>query len=107
MIIAVFPVGVVQATLDQIIGVLAVWYRLVAAAGPVDVLRAAVAVVAALGALIIDRDRVLIAVIAMRLMQVTAVDEVDVAVVDDCRMAAARPVNVVMLLVRLLLLSHR
>ncbi len=83
MIVAVFPVGVVQATLDQIIGVLAVWYRLVAAAGAVDVLPAAVAMVAALGALIIDRDRVLVAVIAMRLMQVTAVDEVDVAVVDD------------------------
>ena len=100
MIITVTIVRVVEASIDEVVGVLAVRHRLVAAVRAMHVLTAIVLAVAVVGELVIDRQRVLINVIAVRLVQVAVVDEVDVAIVDDRRMAAAGAVDVVVIFVR-------
>ena len=79
---------------------LAVWHRFVAAVGAVDVLTAVVLAVAGVRKLLVDRQRVLIDVVAVRLVQMAIVNEVDVAVVDDRRVAAAGAMDVVVIFVR-------
>ena len=93
-------VRVVEASIDEVIGVLTVRHGLVAAAFSMHVLTAIVLAVAVVGELVIDRQRVLINVIAVRLVQVAVVNEVDVAIVDDRRVAAAGAVDVVVIFVR-------
>ena len=100
MIITVILVRVVEASVDEVIGVLAVRHSLVAAVRAVHVLTAIMLAVAVVRELLVDRQRVLINVIAVRLVQVAVVDEVDVAIVDDRRMAAAGAVDVVVIFVR-------
>jgi hypothetical protein len=100
VIITVTLVRVVEASVDEVIGVLAVRHSLVAAVRAMHVLAAIVLAVAVVGELVIDRQRVLINVIAVRLVQVAVVDEVDVAIVDDRRVAAAGAVDVVVIFVR-------
>ena len=101
MIITVIPVRMVETALDEVIGVLAVRHRLVAAVRAVEVLTAIVLAVAVVGELVIDRQRVLINVVAVGLVQVAVVDEVDVTIVDDRRVAAAGAVDVVVIFVRM------
>ena len=100
MIITVILVRVVEASVDEVIGVLAVRHSLVAAVRAVHVLTAIMLAVAVVRELLVDRQRVLINVIAVRLVQVAVVNEVDVAIVDDRRMAAAGAVDVVVIFVR-------
>jgi len=100
VIITVILVRVVEASVDEVVGVLAVRHGLVAAVRAVEVLTAIVLAVAVVGELVIDRQRVLINVIAVRLVQVAVVDEVDVTIVDDRRVAAAGAVDVVVIFVR-------
>ena len=100
MIITVIRVRVVEASVDEVIGVLTVRHSLVAAVRAMDVLTAIMLAVAVVRELLVDRQRVLINVIAVRLVQVAVVNEVDVAIVDDRRMAAAGAVDVVVIFVR-------
>jgi hypothetical protein len=81
--------------------VLAVRHSLVAAVRAMHVLTAIVLAVAVVGELVIDRQRVLVNVVAVGLVQVAVVNEVDVAIVDDRRVAAAGAVDVVVILVRM------
>ena len=106
MIITVIRVRVVEASVDEVVGVLAVRHSLVAAVISVHVLAAIVLAVAVVGELLIDRERVLINVITMRLVQVAIVNEVDVAFVDDRRVAAAGAVDVIVIFVCVSCCSH-
>jgi hypothetical protein len=98
VVVAVPGVGVVQVTLDQVVGVVAVRHRLVAAVGAVLVARVVTAAVvlgrAVVRVLRVDRDDVLVHVVLVRVMQVAAVQVVGVALVLDGRVAAARAVLV-------------
>ena len=107
MIITVTIVRVVEASVDEVIGVLAVRHWLVPAVRSVNVLTAVVRLIAGVGELVIDRKRVLINVVAVGLVQVAVVDEVDVAFVDDRRVAAAGAVDVVVIFVSVPCCSHR
>ena len=100
MIITVILVRVVEASVDEVIGVLAVRHSLVAAVRAVHVLTAIMLAVAVVRELLVDRQRVLINVIAVRLVQMAVVNEVDVTIVDDRRVAAAWAVDVVVIFVR-------
>ena len=106
MIIAVILVRVMESPVDEVIGVLAVRHGLVAAVSAVDVLTAVVRLIAGVGELVIDRKRVLINVVAVGLVQVAVVDEVDVTFVDDRRVAAAGAVDVVVIFVCVPCRSH-
>ena len=107
MIITVILVRVVEAAIDEVVGVLAVRHGFMAAVFAVHVLAAIVLAVAVGWKLLIDRERVLIDVVAMRLVQMAVVDEVDVPVVDDRRVAAAWAMDVVVIFVRVPFCSHR
>jgi hypothetical protein len=107
VIITVTVVRVVEAAIDEVVGVLAVRNGLVAAVRSVNMLTAVVRLIAGVGELVIDRQRVLINVITVRLVQVAIVNEVDVAFVDDRRVAAAGAVDVVVIFVSVPLGSHR
>lgn len=100
MVVAVPAVRVVQVPIDEVVDVVAVRDRLVTATGTVDVfgrVPGARAVAAALRVRGIHRDHVLVDVIAVRVVQVPVVDEVDVALVDHGQMAAAGAVDVTVL----------
>jgi len=85
-----------QVALDAVIDVIAVRYRLMAAAGVVDMTRlmAATAVVrgAALGVAGGHIDDVLVDMTVMGMVEMTIVQVVDVTAVPYGRMTAARPV---------------
>jgi hypothetical protein len=85
VIVAVAIVRVVQVVVDEVVDVIAVRHLCVAARRsmhvPGLVPRAHVAGRAALGMRRIDRDRALVHVIAVRVMQVAIVQVVDVTVV--------------------------
>ena len=101
MIITVILVRVVEAALDEVVGVLAVRNRLVAAVGTVNVLAAVMRAVAGVRELLVNGKRMLVYVITVGLVQVAVMDEVNVAVVDDRRVAAAWAVDVVVIFVRM------
>jgi hypothetical protein len=101
VIITVILVRVVEAAIDEVIGVLAVRHGLVAAVRAVDVVTAIVLAVAGIWELLVDRERVLIDVIAGWLVQVAIVNEVDVAVVNNRGVATAGAVDVVVIFVRM------
>ena len=101
MIITVILVRVVEAALDEVVGVLAVRNRLVAAVGTVNVLAAVMRAVAGVRELLVNGKRMLVYVITVGLVQVAVMDEVNVAVVDDRRVAAAGAVDVVVIFVRM------
>lgn len=107
MVVAVVLVWMVQMTLDQVVGVLAMRDRLVAAAGAVRVLRLVPAAVVLRRAVrrirVADLDRVLVHVIAMRVVQMPVVQIVDVPVVHDGGMAAIRTVLVIVTVVNVML----
>ena len=98
VVVAVVAVRVVQVAIDEVIDVVAMWHRFVAAAGAVDVsgFVAAAVVVGRAGVRVggADGDAVFIDVVAMRVVQVAVVQVIDVAVVLDGGVAAARAVLV-------------
>jgi hypothetical protein len=98
VVVAVVAVGVVQVAIDEVIDVVAVRHRLMAAAGAVTV---AVFVLAALvgntAARVgrVDRQGVLLDAVGGDVMQVAIVQVIDVAVVLDRRVTAVRAMLVV------------
>ncbi len=103
MVVAVRPVGVVQVAEHQVVGVVAVGDRVVAAARAVDVvgLVGAARVVGRTGRGVrrADRERVVVDVVAVCAVEVAVVEVVDVAVVLDGLVAAARAVSVLAVVV--------
>ena len=98
MIVAVLVVRVVQVSVDQVVGVVAVRHRFVAAVGTVLVILRVfrgVARRAIRGVLGIDRDLVLVLVVAVRMVQVAVVKVVGVACMLDGGVTAVGSVNVV------------
>ena len=89
---------VVQVAIDEVVNVVAMRHGFVAATGAVDVSRfvAAAVVVRRAGIRVggADGDAVFMNVVAMRVVQVAVVQVIDVAVVLDGGVAAARAVLV-------------
>jgi hypothetical protein len=110
VIVAVAPVRVMQMTVDDVVGVVAVGDRVVAAAGAVLVGAIVLAAVvrrrargrvrAAYG------ERVLVDVVAVDVMEMAVVKEVLMAIVLDRLVAAVRAVGVGVLVVRLVFGAH-
>jgi hypothetical protein len=98
VVVAVALVRAVQAPVDEVVDVPPVGDRLVAAVRPVPmagvVSRVPVVPGAAVGVLLVDRDHVVVDVVAVRMVQMTVVQEVQVRLVDDRGMPAARAVDV-------------
>jgi hypothetical protein len=98
VVVAVVLVRAVQAPVDEIVDVLTVRDRFVAAARSMPmagvVPRVPVVPGTAVGVPLVDRDHVVVDVVAVRMMQMTVVQEVQVRLVDDRGMPAARPVDV-------------
>ena len=106
MVVAVTIVRVVQAAVDQVVDVVAVRHGVVAAALAVEVTATVVSSVAAVRVQLVDGKPVLVYVVAVRVVQVAVVEEVDVPVVDDLRMAAPGPVDVVVGVVHVTCVAH-
>ncbi len=104
MVVAVAVVLMVQMAVHEIVHVVPVRDRLVAAARSVHVIgrvaRARMSRPAAVGVLLVDRQDVVVQVVAVRMVQVPVVEEVDVSLVDDGHVAAARSVDVLVLVRR-------
>lgn len=98
MVVAVAFVPMVQAAPDEVVHVVAVRHRLVPAARAVDVprlvARRARARVAGVRVLGVDGDHVVVDVVTVRVVELAVVEEVDVALVDDGGVPAARAVDV-------------
>ncbi|EWH01424.1 hypothetical protein Q427_14160 [Halomonas sp. BC04] len=101
MVVAVIPMGMVQMAIHQVVDMVAVGHRLMAAPGTVDMVwvmpLALVARRAAIRVGVTDLDHMLVDMILMGMMQMPIVKVVDMAVVFDSRVAAARAVLVIML----------
>jgi hypothetical protein len=93
VVVAVVFVGPVQPALDQVVDVITVRNRLVAATRVVGVLTADRVGVTA-GVLLIDRDHVLVNVLLVRVVQVAIVEVVDVITVSHRRVTTAGAVLV-------------
>jgi hypothetical protein len=106
VVVAVALVGVVEAPIDQVVHMVAVGNLVVAAALAVDVGAAVMRGVAAIRVELVDRQPVLVDVVAVGVVEVAVVEKVDVAVVDDLRVAAARPVYMLVRIVNVALLAH-
>ena len=98
MVVAVAVVLVMQMPVDEIVDVVAVRDRLVAAVRPVDVVGgvagARVAGAAGVRVALVDAEDVIVHVVAVRVAQMPVLDEVDVPLVDDGDVAAAGAVDV-------------
>lgn len=95
MVVAVVAVAVVQPAGDQVVDVVAVGHRVVATALAVGMARVAVRRIGVPGGVLgVDRDHVLIDVALVRVVQMTFVQVVDVALVPDGGVTAARAVDV-------------
>jgi hypothetical protein len=107
VIVAVTSVHVVEVPRHEVVGVIAVGHRLVAAARAVDVGRvvdlARMSRGAVRGVLAADGERVFVDVIAVYVVEVAVVEEVLVTFVLDRGMPTAGSVNVRMVLVGLVL----
>jgi hypothetical protein len=110
VIVAVAAVGVMKVAIDDVVGVIAVGDRVVAAAGAVlvgGVVLAAVVRRRARGRIrAADGEGVLVDVIAVDVMKMAVVKEVLVAIVLDRLVAAARAVGMGVLVVRLVFGAH-
>jgi len=102
VIVAVVAVRVMQPAVDQVIVMIAVRDLRVAAA---FVTAAALDRLAGVGVRRRDADRVLVVVPVVRVMQVPVVEEIDVALVLDFRVAAFLAVDMVVVIVNVM--SHR
>lgn len=98
MVVAVVAVRVVQMTIHEVVGVVAMRYGFVSAAGTVYMTRFVAVAVMIQGADVrvggADGDAVFIDVIAMRMVQVAIVQVIDVAFVFDGGVTAIRAVLV-------------
>jgi len=109
VVVAVIAVTVVQSAVDEVVDVVTVRHRLMPTACPVGVVvrmayrRAGVAV----GMLVVDFEGVLVDVVAVRMMQVTVVQVVDMVGVVDGGVAAGRAVHMVMSGVGCVMVAHR
>ena len=96
VVVAVVAMRMMQVSVDQIVDVIAVGHRLVAAPGPVLMSGlmafAPVLLRAALGVLCGYLDHVLVDVVCVRVMQVPIVQIIDMIPVAHGGVAAARPV---------------
>lgn len=110
MIVAMVAMLMMQVSLDEVVGVVAVRDRLVAAAGTVLVacVVAAARVIWRAGARIglRHRDRVIVDVPLVRMMHVPVVQVVRMPLVRDRRVPAIRAVLVIMSLVRVVIVPH-
>ncbi len=109
MIVAVVAVLVMQVTIDEVVRVVTVRDRFVAAVWAVLVIRGVLRRVvgrASGGVLPVDRERVVVDVIAVDVVEVAVVQIVRVAIVLDSGVAAARSVDVLMVTVRLVRVGH-
>jgi len=106
VIVAMRPVWVMQVAIDQIVDMVAVRHGLVAAPGTMAmtdlVPGAAMAGRAASGVACIDGDLVLVDMAVVWVMKVAVVQIVDVTVVPDGDMAAARPMGMRMIVMNAL-----
>ena len=100
MVVAMVTVRMVQVAVDQVVDVVTVRDGFVAATGAMDVAGFVAAAFvlgrAAVGVGGRDGDHVLVDVVAMRMVQVTVVQVVDMTVMPDGRVAAAGAMGVVM-----------
>jgi hypothetical protein len=98
MIVAMVPVRMMQMAVDQVVDMITMWYRLVAAGRsmPMTFLVATAIVVgrAPLGIGAGYLDHVLVIVVAMRMVQVAVMEIVDVVAMLDRGVAAAWSVAV-------------
>ena len=94
MVVAMIAVRMVQVAVDQIVDVIAVRYRFVSAARPVDMARIMGATVmvrcTSVRILCADLKPVLVYMIGMRMMQVPVMQVIDVITMFDGRMPAVR-----------------
>jgi hypothetical protein len=97
VVVAVVAVRVMQVAVDQIVGVVAVRHRFVAAAGavPMVCVMAAAAMIrgAAVGIARADGDDMLVDMAVVRVMKVAVMQVIDVAVVAHGDVAASRTVG--------------
>ena len=100
MVVAVIAVRMVQVAADQVVDVLAVWHRFVAAIRPVlvgaVVLGALMALSAIGGVDVRDRDRVALDPTLAVVVQLAVMEMIDVIAVADRGMTAAGTVLVLM-----------
>jgi hypothetical protein len=99
VVIAVVAVRMVEVAVDEIVDVIAMWHRFMTAPGSVNVIRL---VAAAVRRTLIRIGRahfkpVFVYMIAVRVMQVTVVQIVDVVVMPDRRVAATWTVLMVVM----------
>jgi hypothetical protein len=98
VIVAMIAVRMVQVSVDQIISVITVWNRLMTTAGAMSMRRLMVAASVLRRAAIrirgSDFDHVFIDMTVVHMMQVAVVEIIDVAVMSNRGMTAARPVHV-------------
>ncbi len=99
MVVAVVAMRMMQASVNQIVNMVAVWNGPMAAVGTVNVLpvvafRAKRAFVGIRGA---DGDGVFVHVVAMRMMQMAVVEIIHVSIVHDGNMPAIFAVDVGMI----------
>jgi hypothetical protein len=109
VIVAVIAVLVMQVTVDEVVRVVAVRHRFVTARRPVLVIRRVLGRVpgcASRGILRVDRECVVVDVVAVHVMEVAVVQVVRVAFVLDGGVAAVRSVNVLMVTVWLVRVGH-
>ena len=110
MIVAMVAMLMMQVSLDEVVGVVAVRDRLVAAVGTVLVacVVATARVIWRAGARIglRHRDRVIVDVPLVRMMHVPVVQVVRMPLVRDRRVPATRTVLVIMSLVRVVIVPH-
>jgi hypothetical protein len=101
VVVAVIAVRMMQMTIDQVVDVITVRHHFVAAIGPVHMPRrmtcAAVLRRAAIRVAGTDGNHVLIDMVAMHVMQMAVMQEIDVAVVTHRSVTTLRTVLVVVL----------
>jgi hypothetical protein len=99
MVVAMIAMRMMQVTVDKVVDVIAVWYRFVSTARPVHVACIMSAAIVVRRTLIrvfrADLKFVLVDMIAMRMMQVTIMQVIDMIAVPDSSVSAVRAVLMV------------
>jgi hypothetical protein len=97
VVVAVVAVRTVQPAFDEVVAMVSVWHRLMAAVRPVLVVggMAARLLGAPLRVGLVDREAMLVDVVLVRVMQAAVVQVVDVPFVPDRHVAAVAAVLVI------------